>query len=76
VAALTGAAFGLLHAFLTVGLALSQHVAGLGITLLATSAGQLRLPGELSQGGHPPTITPFAPMEGLPIPVLNGSRRR
>ncbi|MCB1998494.1 MAG: ABC transporter permease, partial [Rhodoferax sp.] len=36
-AALTGALFGLLHAGLTVGLALSQHVAGLGITLLATS---------------------------------------
>src|SRR5262250_196969 len=33
VAALTGAAFGLLHAFLTVPLALSQHVSGLGITL-------------------------------------------
>ncbi len=37
VAALTGAVFGLLHAFLTVGLALSQHVSGLGITLLATA---------------------------------------
>src|SRR5258707_5869345 len=36
-AALTGAAFGLLHALLTVPLALSQHVAGLGITLFATS---------------------------------------
>ena len=34
-AALAGAAFGLLHAFLTVSLALSQHVAGLGITLFA-----------------------------------------
>ena len=31
VAALTGAALGLLHAFLTVVLALSQHVSGLGI---------------------------------------------
>ena len=37
VAALTGAVFGLLHALLTVGLALSQHVSGLGITLLATA---------------------------------------
>src|SRR3954471_5976890 len=35
-AALTGAAFGLLHAGLTVGLALSQHVSGLGVTLLAS----------------------------------------
>ena len=37
VAALTGAVFGLLHGWLTVTLALSQHVAGLGITLFATS---------------------------------------
>src|SRR5512138_552803 len=37
VAAATGAVFGGLHAFLTVGLALSQHVSGLGITLLATA---------------------------------------
>ena len=37
VAAFTGAAFGLLHAGLTVGLALSQHVSGLGITMLAAS---------------------------------------
>ena len=48
-AALTGAAFGLLHAFLTVPLALSQHVAGLGITLFATSVVVLRVPRELSQ---------------------------
>ena len=37
VAALAGVAFGLLHALLTVSFALSQHVSGLGITLLATS---------------------------------------
>ena len=37
VAALAGAAFGLLHGFLTVPLGLSQHVTGIGITLLATS---------------------------------------
>src|SRR3954454_16945494 len=37
VAALAGAAFGLRHGVLTVTLALSQHVAGLGITLFATS---------------------------------------
>jgi hypothetical protein len=45
-------------------------VSGLGITLLATSAELLRLPRELSQGDTPPTITPFAPMDWLPIPVL------
>ena len=37
VAALAGAALGLLHALLTVPLGLSQHVSGLGITLFATS---------------------------------------
>eukprot|EP01036_Dinobryon_divergens_P054087 gene54087-72284_t len=36
VAAVSGAAFGLLHALLTVPMAQSQHVTGLGITLLAT----------------------------------------
>ena len=38
VALLVGMAFGLLHAGLTVVFGLSQHVVGLGITLLATSA--------------------------------------
>ena len=38
VAALTGAAFGLLHAVLTVPLGLSQHVTGIGVTLLALDA--------------------------------------
>src|SRR3712207_5673933 len=37
VAMLTGAAFGLVHAVLTVPLGLSQHVSGIGVTLLATS---------------------------------------
>ncbi|MGH6907241.1 MAG: ABC transporter permease subunit, partial [Aestuariivirga sp.] len=36
-AALAGALFGLLHGVLVVPLGLSQHVAGIGITLLATS---------------------------------------
>src|SRR5256885_15984121 len=36
-AALTGAVFGFLHAGLTVGMALSQHVSGLGVTLFATA---------------------------------------
>ena len=37
VAAIAGAAFGLLHASLTVTLGLSQHVSGLGVTLFASS---------------------------------------
>ena len=36
-AAAVGCGFGLLHAVLTVPLMLSQHVAGLGVTMLATS---------------------------------------
>ncbi|MFZ3116708.1 MAG: ABC transporter permease, partial [Variovorax sp.] len=70
VAALTGAVFGLLHALLTVGLALSQHVSGLGITLLATALSYYGYRVSFPKVNTPPTITPFAPMEWLPIPVL------
>lgn len=65
VAALTGAVFGLLHAFLTVVLALSQHVAGLGITLLATSLSYYGYRVRFPKVDTPPTITPFAPMHWL-----------
>lgn len=71
VAALAGAAFGLLHAWLTVGLALSQHVAGLGITLLATALSYYGYRVAFPKVSTPPTITPFAPMKGLGIPVLS-----
>ncbi|MFC3684016.1 ABC transporter permease [Hydrogenophaga luteola] len=70
VAALTGAAFGLLHALLTVGLALSQHVAGLGITLLATSLSYYGYRVAFPKVNTPPTIDPFAPMDWLGLPVL------
>ena len=70
VAALTGAVFGLLHAFLTVGLALSQHVSGLGITLLATALSYFGYRVWFPKVETPPTITPFAPMDWLPIPIL------
>jgi ABC-type uncharacterized transport system permease subunit len=70
VAALTGAVFGLLHALLTVGLALSQHVSGLGITLLATALSYYGYRVSFPKVNTPPTVTPFAPMEWLPIPVL------
>ncbi len=70
VAALTGAAFGLLHAFLTVGLALSQHVSGLGITLLATALSYFGYRVNFPKVTTPPTITPFAEMAWLPIPIL------
>lgn len=71
VAALTGALFGLLHALLTVGLALSQHVSGLGITLLATALSYYGYRVSFPKVNTPPTVTPFAPMEWLPLPVLN-----
>jgi ABC-type uncharacterized transport system permease subunit len=74
VAALTGAVFGLLHAFLTVGLALSQHVSGLGITLLATSLSYYGYRVSFPKVDTPPTITPFVPMhwlDGFPGGGLN-----
>ena len=71
VAALTGAVFGLLHAFLTVGLALSQHVSGLGITMLATALSYYGYRVSFPKVNTPPTVTPFAPMEWLHIPVLD-----
>ena len=71
VAAATGMVLGLLHAFLTVGLALSQHVSGLGITLLATSLSYFGYRVSFPKVETPPTITPFAPMDWLPIPILS-----
>jgi simple sugar transport system permease protein len=71
VAALTGAALGLLHALLTVGLALSQHVAGLGITLLATALSYFSYRVSFPKVNTPPTITPFEPMDWLDLPVLS-----
>jgi simple sugar transport system permease protein len=71
VAAGTGAAFGLLHAGLTVGLALSQHVSGLGITMLATAVSYYGYRVGFPKVSTPPTITPFQEMAALPIPVLS-----
>jgi ABC-type uncharacterized transport system permease subunit len=71
VAGLTGAVFGLLHAALTVGLALSQHVSGLGITLLATAISYYGYRVSFPKVNTPPTVTPFQPVDWLPIPILN-----
>jgi simple sugar transport system permease protein len=68
VAALTGAAFGLLLALLTVPLGLSQHVTGLGVTLLATSASYFVYRVALPNVSTPPRITPFQP---LAVPGLS-----
>jgi general nucleoside transport system permease protein len=71
VAALTGALLGLLHGVLTVTLALSQHVAGLGLTLLATALASYAYRVSFPKVDTPPTISAFEPMTWLPLPVLN-----
>ncbi|WP_207460674.1 ABC transporter permease [Azospirillum sp. SYSU D00513] len=68
VAALCGGLLGLLHAGLTVPLGLSQHVAGIGVTLLGTSLSYFVYRLVLPQASTPPTIEPFQP---LPIPGLS-----
>jgi general nucleoside transport system permease protein len=62
VAALSGAAFGLLHSALTVSLGLSQHVSGLGVTLFASSLSYYLFRLIVPTAGTPPTITPFQPI--------------
>lgn len=68
IAATAGAMFGLLHATLTVPLGLSQHVVGIGITLLATSLTYFTYRIVLPEVTSPPRIASFQP---LPIPVLS-----
>ena len=67
-AAIAGAAFGILHALLTVPLGLSQHVTGLGITLLASSFTYYVFRLWLPVSALPPKIIPFQPVH---IPVLS-----
>lgn len=67
-AALGGAAFGFLHALLTVPLGLSQHVTGLGITLFAASFSYFTFRLAVPTASSPPTIEPFQPLE---IPGLS-----
>jgi general nucleoside transport system permease protein len=70
-AAITGALFGALHALLVVRLPLSQHVAGLGITLFATSLSYFAYRVLFPKVESPPKIEAFAGMDWLPIAVLN-----
>ena len=67
-AGLGGAAFGFLHALLTVPLGLSQHVTGLGITLFASSFSYYVFRLAVPTASSPPTIEPFQPWD---IPVLS-----
>jgi simple sugar transport system permease protein len=68
VAAAVGMAFGLLHGVFTVPLGLSQHVTGIGITLLATSLAYFTYRMVLPEATSPPRITPFEP---LAVPLLS-----
>lgn len=63
-----GALFGLVHAALTVPFGLSQHVVGLGVTMLATSTSYFAYRLLLPEVTSPPKIEPFAPLD---IPVLS-----
>ena len=68
VAMASGMLFGLLHATLTVPFGLSQHVVGLGVTLLATSTAYYAYRLALPEVTSPPRIEPFQPLD---IPVLS-----
>ena len=68
VAMISGMIFGFLHATLTVPFGLSQHVVGLGVTLLATSSAYYAYRLALPEVTSPPRIEPFQPVE---IPVLS-----
>ncbi|MEM9708498.1 MAG: ABC transporter permease [Pseudomonadota bacterium] len=68
IAMAAGMLFGLLHGTLTVPFGLSQHVVGLGITLLATSTAYFAYRLALPEVSSPPRITPFQPFE---IPLLS-----
>ena len=68
VAMLSGMAFGLVHGVLTVPFGLSQHVVGLGITMLATSLTYYCYRLALPEVTSPPKIEAF---QSLEIPILS-----
>lgn len=68
VAALTGAVFAALHATLTVVLGVSQHVCGIGITLLCTGLAYFFFRLSFTDSSHPATIESF---KSVPIPILS-----
>lgn len=67
-AACVGGLFGLLHAVFTVHLGLSQHVSGLGITMLGAALSSFVFRMLLPKATTPPKIIPFKP---LAIPYLS-----
>ncbi len=62
VAAAVGALFGLLHSIFTVYLGLSQHVTGIGVTMLTSALSYFIFRMMLPDVTTPPKITPFAPV--------------
>lgn len=69
-AALIGVVFGLLHGWLTVPLALSQHVSGIGVTLIATSLTYFTYRMILPDVATPPRIEAFQPVLGLDLDAV------
>ncbi len=67
-AAFIGALFGLFHAIFVVHLGLSQHVSGIGITLLASSLSYFVFRMFLPDSTTPPKVIPFQPLD---IPYLS-----
>ena len=68
VAAASGALFGLLHSGFSVYLGVSQHVTGIGITLLASALSYFAFRMLLPDVTTPPKIDPFQP---YPVPGLS-----
>ena len=67
-AMLCGMAFGLVQAVLTVPFGLSQHVVGLGVTMLATATASFAYRLALPEVTSPPKIAPFQPLD---LPILS-----
>jgi simple sugar transport system permease protein len=67
-AAFVGALFGLLHSLFTVYLGLSQHVSGIGVTMLASALSFFIFRMLLPTSTTPPKIVPFRP---IAIPGLS-----
>ena len=67
-AMLCGMGFGLVQAVLTVPFGLSQHVVGLGVTMLATATASFAYRLALPEVTSPPKIEPFQPLN---LPILS-----
>ena len=67
-AMICGMVFGLLQAVLTVPFGLSQHVVGLGVTMLATATASFAYRLALPEVTSPPKIAPFQPLN---LPILS-----